>query len=70
MWAPAMSMLGDAAERNELNPAFAYSLGNMAWGLGTAIGGSGGGALASVTADAVPYVALAAIMAVAAAVVR
>jgi MFS family permease len=70
MWAPAMSMLGDAAERHELNPAFAFSLGNLAWGVGTAIGGSGGGALAGVTADAVPYVAIAGVMALVAATLR
>jgi MFS family permease len=70
MWAPAMSMLGDAAERNDLNPAFAYSLGNLAWGLGTAIGGSGGGGLADLTSDAVPYLIIAGVMAVTAVAVR
>ncbi len=60
LWAPAMSLLGDAAERRELNPAFAYSLGNLAWGGGTALGGAGAGALAAVTTDAVPYLTLAA----------
>jgi hypothetical protein len=63
-------MLGEAAERNDLNPAFAFSLGNLAWGLGTTIGGWGGGGLASVTADAVPYLAIAVAMAVAAAALR
>ncbi len=67
MWAPAMSMLGEAAERKDLNPAFAFSLGNLAWGVGTAVGGSGGGALADATADAVPYLIIAAVMAAAAA---
>lgn len=60
LWAPAMSLLGDAAERQGLNPAFAYSLGNLAWGGGTALGGAGAGALAAATADAVPYLVLAA----------
>jgi MFS family permease len=70
MWAPAMSMLGDAADRHHLNPAFAFSIGNLAWGMGTAIGGSGGGALANVTTDAVPYLLLAAAAAVTAVTVR
>ena len=59
LWTPAMSMLGDFAEDRSMNPAFAFALGNMAWGAGTAVGGSGGGALASATADAVPYFLLA-----------
>jgi MFS family permease len=62
MWAPAMSMLGDAAERLELSPAFAFSVGNLAWGLGTAVGGLGGGTLADATRDAVPYLLLATAM--------
>jgi MFS family permease len=70
MWAPAMSLLGDAAERNGLNPAFAFSLGNLAWGTGTAIGGSGGGALANATTDAVPYLIVAAAMGMTALVIR
>lgn len=59
LWAPAMSLLGAAADHHDLNPAFAYSLGNLAWGSGTALGGAGAGALAGATADAVPFVALA-----------
>jgi MFS family permease len=62
MWAPAMSMLGDAAERLGLSPAFAFSVGNLAWGLGTATGGLGGGTLAGATKDAVPYLLLAVAM--------
>jgi MFS family permease len=64
LWAPAMAVLGDAAEQRGLNPAFAYSLGNLAWGGGTSLGGLGAGAVAGVTADAVPYLALAALAAV------
>lgn len=60
MWTPAMALLGDRAEERGLDLAFAFALGNLAWGLGTATGGSGGGALANATADAVPYLLLAA----------
>ncbi len=70
LWAPAMSLLGDAAERRELNPAFAYSLGNLAWGGGTALGGAGAGSLAAATGDAVPYLVLAGAAAFVAATVR
>lgn len=70
LWAPAMSVLGDAAERNGLNPAFAFGIGNLAWGLGTAIGGLGGGGLAAVTSDAVPFVAVALLLGTAALVIR
>lgn len=61
LWAPAMAMLGDRAEARGMDLAFAFALGNLAWGAGTALGGSGGGALADVTADAVPYLLLAAV---------
>jgi MFS family permease len=64
LWAPAMSVLGDAAEHNGLNPAFAFGIGNLAWGLGTAIGGLGGGGLAAATSDWVPYLLAAAVLAV------
>lgn len=61
LWAPANAMLGDAAERLELNPGFAFGLSNIAWGGGTAAGGALAGAVASATTDAVPYLLLAAL---------
>ncbi|MEJ7893847.1 MAG: MFS transporter [Solirubrobacteraceae bacterium] len=61
LWAPAMALLGDRAEAKGMDLAFAFALGNLAWGFGTAIGGSGGGALADATADAVPYLLLSAL---------
>lgn len=61
VWAPAMSLLSDRAEERGMDLAFAFALGNLAWGLGTATGGSGGGALADATVDAVPYLVLAAL---------
>lgn len=70
LWAPAMALLGDQAEARGMDLAFAFALGNLAWGVGTAIGGSGGGALADVTRDAVPYVALGAAAVTAALVLR
>ena len=60
LWAPAMKLLSEAAEAKGIDPAFGFGLANMAWGLGAAVGGSGGGALAEATADAVPFGLLAA----------
>jgi MFS family permease len=55
LWTPAMALLSDGAEARGIDPAFGFGLANMAWGAGAAIGGSGGGALAQATSDAVPF---------------
>jgi MFS family permease len=54
LWVPAMALLSDAAEARGLNVALGFGLANLAWGIGAAVGASGGGALAKATADAVP----------------
>lgn len=59
LWAPAMSLMSDRAEERGLDVAIAFALGNLAWGAGSAAGGSGGGALAEVTTDAVPFLVVA-----------
>ena len=59
LWTPAIATLAEGAELRAINPAFAFGLANLAWGLGTSIGGSAGGALADATRDAVPYVLVA-----------
>ena len=59
-WAPAMSLLTDRAEELGLEHAYAFALVNMAWAPGAMIGAAAGGAVAQATADAVPYLALAA----------
>ena len=58
-WTPAMSLLTDEAEHRGLEYAYAFALINLAWAPGQALGASGGGALAQVTSDAVPYLLLA-----------
>ena len=58
-WTPAMSLLTDEAERRGLEYAYAFALINLAWAPGQALGSSGGGALAEVTSDTVPYLLLA-----------
>jgi predicted MFS family arabinose efflux permease len=58
-WAPAMSMLADAAEAIGLDYAYAFALINLAWAPSAALAAAGGGAVAEATSDAVPFVALA-----------
>jgi MFS family permease len=70
LWTPAMAVLSDGAEARSIDPAFGFGLGNLAWGVGAALGGSGGGALAGATTDLVPYVVLGATAVVTAVVLR
>jgi MFS family permease len=60
-WTPAMSMVTDAAEARGLDYGYAFALVNLAWAPGQAGGSAIGGAVASITSDAVPYLGLAAI---------
>jgi MFS family permease len=58
-WTPAMSLVTDAAEERGLDYGYAFALVNIAWAPGQAGGAALGGAVASITRDAVPYLALA-----------
>jgi MFS family permease len=58
-WTPAMALLSDEAESRGLDYAYAFALINVAWAPGQALGAVGGGGLAEVTSDAVPYLLLA-----------
>jgi MFS family permease len=60
-WTPAMSMITDEAEAVGLDYGYAFALVNVAWAPGQAGGSAIGGAVASVTSDAVPYVGLSAL---------
>jgi MFS family permease len=60
-WAPAMAMLSDAAEHAGLHQGFAFALVNLAWAVGQLAGSGGGGAVAKVSSDAVPLMAVAAL---------
>jgi MFS family permease len=62
-WAPAMSLLADAAEERGVGHGWAFTLMNIAWAPGQAAGAAGGGALAKATSDAAVYLALAALCA-------
>jgi MFS family permease len=57
-WTPAMSMITDEAETIGLDYGYAFALVNIAWAPGQAAGSSLGGAVASATSDAVPYLFL------------
>jgi MFS family permease len=58
-WTPAMSMITDESETVGLDYGYAFALVNIAWAPGQAGGSAIGGAVASVTSDAVAYVGLA-----------
>jgi MFS family permease len=55
LYSPALTMLSHAAERVGLAQGLSFGVMNAAWAVGNAIGPAGGGAVAEVTADAVPY---------------
>jgi len=57
-WAPAMSLVSHTAERRGADAAWAVALINMAWAPGQAVGALGGGGLARLTSDWVPFVLL------------
>ena len=63
-FAPALTLISDVAEASDLHQGYAAGLSNMAWASGQVIGGIGGGVVASVTGNAVPCLAIAALLAV------
>jgi MFS family permease len=68
LWSPAMAMLSDGAEGAGVDQGLAFGFVNLGWGLGHTIGATGGPALAEVSSDAITYISLAVICAVALAV--
>ena len=63
LWAPAMAMLSESAERVGVDQALAFGVVNLGWGLGHTLGSWGGPALADVSSDDVTYFAMAALCA-------
>jgi len=59
LFAPAMALLSDGAQRLHLDQGLAFGLGNLAWASGQAVAAAGSGALAQATSDLVPYSLLA-----------
>jgi MFS family permease len=60
LWAPAIAMLSDSAERHGIEQAIAFAFVNVAWAVGQTAGSAGSGRLADATADRVPFLVLAA----------
>jgi MFS family permease len=58
-FAPAMTMLSDAAAATDLHQGFAAGLSNMAWATGQVLGGIGGGVVADLTGNALPSILIA-----------
>jgi MFS family permease len=70
LYSPALTMLSHAAEHVGLAQGLSFGVMNAAWAVGNAIGPAGGGSLAEVTRDAVPYLAGAGICALSATALR
>ncbi len=61
-FAPALTLISDVAESSGLHQGFAAGLSNMAWASGQVVGGIGGGVVASLTGNALPAIAIAALL--------
>jgi predicted MFS family arabinose efflux permease len=70
LYSPALTMLSHAAEHVGLAQGVSFGVMNAAWAVGNAIGPAGGGSLAEVTRDAVPYLVGAGICALSATALR
>src|SRR4051795_2860461 len=62
-FAPALTLISDTAESSRLHQGFAAGLSNMAWASGRAVGGLGGGVIASLTGNAAPSLTIALVLA-------
>ena len=70
LYSPALTMLSHAAEHVGLAQGLSFGVMNAAWAVGNAIGPAGGGGLAELTRDAVPYLIGAGVCAVTVAMLR
>jgi MFS family permease len=70
LYSPALTMLSHAADQVGLAQGLGFGVMNAAWAVGNAIGPAGGGGLAEVTSDAVPYLVCAAVCAGSVAMLR
>ncbi len=69
LWLPGMTLLSHGADDVGLDQAFGFALMNLAWALRRVHRAAAGGAVAKATADAVPYLTIAATAAIALAAV-
>ncbi|MBN9624335.1 MAG: MFS transporter, partial [Actinobacteria bacterium] len=61
-FAPAMTLISDRAEETDLHQGYAVGVSNMAWAAAQVLGGIAGAALAGVTGDGAPSIAIAVIL--------
>jgi MFS family permease len=63
-FAPAMTLISDAAEASGLHQGYAVGVTNMAWAAAQVVGSVTGAAVAGVTGDAAPSIAIAGVLVV------
>ena len=63
-FAPAMTLISDAAEASGLHQGYAVGVTNMAWAAAQVLGGVAGATIAGATGDAAPSIAIAVILVV------
>ena len=61
LWAPAMAMLSDGAERVGLEQGLAFGLMNLTWATGQSLGNLGGARIGEAAGDEVAYLLLSAL---------
>jgi MFS family permease len=61
-FAPAMTLISDAAEESGLHQGYAVGVTNMAWAAAQVVGGVAGATVAGVTGDAAPSIAVAIVL--------
>lgn len=61
-FAPAMTLISDAAEESGLHQGYAVGVTNMAWAAAQVLGGVAGAGVAGATGDAAPSIAIAVIL--------
>jgi MFS family permease len=63
LWAPGSALFSDGADLAGVNQVVAFALSNAAWSLGGLAGSAGGGALAALGSDVLPYSLMAGVLA-------
>jgi MFS family permease len=61
-FAPAMTLISDAAEASGLHQGYAVAVTNIAWAAAQVLGGVAGAAVAGVTGDGAPAIAIAVVL--------
>ncbi len=56
LFTPAMALIADGADDSGLAQGLAFGVMNAAWAVGAVIGPAGGGAIAGIGGDAIPFI--------------